>query len=109
MRKIDPVGIPERLDEKLVGANSLANLKSSKKDIRRTITRNLRNSEDRSEIRTYAKQLLKAVKAGNKEEALHILTKYSSRLDKAAKTKLIHKNNASRHKSRMAKRVNKIA
>lgn len=87
----------------------MANLRSSKKDIRRTARRKERNGEDKSEIRTYARLLLKAIKAGEKTEALTLFGKLSSRLDKAAKTKLIHKKNADRKKSRMAARINAIA
>jgi small subunit ribosomal protein S20 len=86
----------------------LANLRSSKKDIRRSERRKERNSQDKTEIRTYARNLLKAIKSGNKEEALSFFGKYSSRLDRAAKTKLIHKKNADRKKSRMAARINGI-
>jgi small subunit ribosomal protein S20 len=86
----------------------LANLKSSKKDIRRTARRKTRNAEDRTEMRTYARNLLKAIKAGDKTEALSVFSKLASRLDKAVKTKLIHKKNADRKKSRMALRINSI-
>jgi small subunit ribosomal protein S20 len=86
----------------------LANLRSSKKDIRRSERRKERNAQDKTEIRTYARNLLKAIKAGNKEEALGVFGKYASRLDRAAKTKLIHKKNADRKKSRMAIRINTI-
>lgn len=87
----------------------MANLRSSKKDIRRTKKRNERNSERRSEIRTYARNLLKAVKEGDKTRAATLLSQYFSRLDKAAKVHLIHKKNADRHKSRMALKVTKMA
>ncbi|TGN19470.1 30S ribosomal protein S20 [Leptospira idonii] len=87
----------------------MANLRSSKKDIRRTERRKARNAEDRTEIRTYARNLLKAIKSGNKEEALGFFSKYSSRLDRAAKINLIHKKNADRKKARMAARINSLA
>jgi|GEM_PF-611153 len=86
---------------------TLANLRSSKKDIRRSERRRIRNSEDRNEIRTYARKILKALQSGNQAEAKEIYPKYASKLDKAVKTQILHKNNASRHKSRMALRINK--
>ncbi|MGE8720839.1 30S ribosomal protein S20 [Leptospira terpstrae] len=86
----------------------MANLKSSKKDIRRTARRKERNGEDRTELRTYARLLIKAIKAGDKTEALTVFSKLASKLDRAAKTKLIHKKNADRKKSRMALRINSI-
>jgi len=86
----------------------LANLRSSKKDIRRSERRKERNAQDKTEMRTYARNLLKAIKIGNKDEALTVFSKYASRLDRAAKTKLIHKKNADRKKARMAARINAI-
>lgn len=86
----------------------MANLKSSKKDIRRTARRKARNGEDRTEMRTQARNLLKAIKAGDKPTALQVFAVLSSKLDRAAKTKLIHKKNADRKKSRMALRINSI-
>ncbi|MCB1141172.1 MAG: 30S ribosomal protein S20 [Leptospiraceae bacterium] len=83
----------------------MANLRSSKKDIRRTEKRKARNSAQKSTIRTYAKNILKSIKAGNTEEAANMFNSYASLLDKAAKKSLIHKNNASRKKSRMAKKI----
>ncbi|BDA80116.1 MULTISPECIES: 30S ribosomal protein S20 [Leptospira] len=87
----------------------MANLRSSKKDIRRTERRKERNSQDRTEIRTYARGLLKAIKSGNKEEALGFFSKYASKIDRAAKTNLIHKKNADRKKARMAAKINLLA
>lgn len=62
----------------------------------------------KSEIRTYAKNILKFIKTGKKEEASKLFVKYSSAIDKAAKTNVVHKNNASRNKSRMAKKINSL-
>ena len=86
----------------------MANLKSSKKDIRRTEKRRDRNAKKKSSIRTYAKNILKSVKAGKKEEALKFYNEYSSLLDKAAKDKIIHKKSADRSKSRISVRIASI-
>jgi small subunit ribosomal protein S20 len=86
----------------------LANLKSSKKDIRRSERRNERNSKQKSTIRTFAKGILKSVKAGKKDEAKLLFNSFASLIDKAAKKKILHKKNADRHKSRLAKRINTI-
>ncbi|MDF3819495.1 30S ribosomal protein S20 [Leptospira sp. 96542] len=86
----------------------MANLKSSKKDIRRTARRKERNGEDRTELRTYIRSFVKAIKSGNKDEALTVFAKVASKLDRAAKTKLIHKKNADRKKSRLALRINAL-
>ena len=86
----------------------MANLRSSKKDIRRTQRRSELNGQKRSEIRTFAKGLLKAIKAKEVASATTLYSKYSSLLDKAVKKDLIHKKNANRHKSRMAAKLNSI-
>ncbi len=86
----------------------MANLKSTKKDIRRSERRREKNSQQRSAIRTFAKNVLKSVKAGKKDEAKAMLNTFSSLIDKAAKKKILHKKNADRHKSRLALKVNSI-
>ena len=57
------------------------------------------------------KALIKEVKelaeAGKKQEALEKFQLTTKKIDKAAKTHLIHKNTAARYKSRLAKRINK--
>jgi small subunit ribosomal protein S20 len=83
----------------------MANLRSSKKDIRRTEKRKIINAAQRSSLRTYAKNILKSIKEGDITSAQTLFNTYSSLVDKAAKKQLIHKNNASRKKSRMAKKL----
>ncbi|MCC5814716.1 MAG: 30S ribosomal protein S20 [Leptospira sp.] len=85
----------------------MANLKSSKKDIRRTIKRTELNSQKKSRIRTFAKNIVKSIKAGEIEKVDGLYRDYSSLLDKAAKTNLIHARNADRKKSRMALFISK--
>jgi small subunit ribosomal protein S20 len=85
----------------------LANLKSSKKDIRRTLKRTELNSQKKSRIRTFAKNIVKSIKAGEVEKIDGLYRDYSSLLDKAAKTNLIHAKNADRKKSRMALFISK--
>lgn len=87
----------------------MANLKSSKKDIRRSEKRREQNSKQKSAIRTYAKNILKAVKANNKEVAQENFNSFASLIDKAAKKKIIHKKNADRKKSRLALRISAIS
>ncbi|MCB1176173.1 MAG: 30S ribosomal protein S20 [Leptospiraceae bacterium] len=87
----------------------MANLRSSKKDIRRTEKRKALNSQQKATIRTYAKSIFKAIKANNQEYAKTSFNKYSSLIDKAAKRNLIHKRNADRNKSRMALRISALS
>jgi small subunit ribosomal protein S20 len=84
----------------------LANIKASKKDIRKSEKRRIANSQKKSSIRTQAKNILKSLKSGKLDEAKTLFVTYASLLDKAAQTNLIHRKNASRHKSRMAVKIN---
>ncbi len=83
----------------------MANNKSSKKRIRQTETRRLRN-------RYYHKTTRNAIKAmrntTDKEAAQALLPRVSSMLDKLAKRNIIHKNKASNLKSKMALHVNAL-
>ncbi len=84
----------------------MANHKSSVKRIRQIRTRRLHN-------KYYAKTVRNAVRAlratAEKSEAVAMLPKISSMLDKLAKRNIIHKNKASNLKSKLALHVNKMA
>jgi small subunit ribosomal protein S20 len=84
----------------------MANIKSSKKSIRQTKTRTLRNQAIKSRVRTYRKRVAAALASGNFELANKELSLFAAVADKAAKKNVIHKNKASRLKSRMALKVN---
>ncbi|MDY5955280.1 MAG: 30S ribosomal protein S20, partial [Kiritimatiellia bacterium] len=71
--------------------------------------RNLRNRIVRSDVFTHQKNVLEAIKSGDKEAAVKANSLYASRLDKAVKKGTIKKNNASRKKSRMALAIGKMA
>lgn len=87
----------------------MANIKSAIKRARQNPKRRLHNASRRSTMRTYVKNVLKAVEAGNVEAAQTGLVKAQSMLDNAARKGLIHKNKADRTKSRLSARVKKLA
>lgn len=74
----------------------MANLKSSKKDIRRIARRTERNTVVSSRLKTLRKKALGEADDSNKQA-------YSSALDKAVKSGVIHKNKASREKSKLSR------
>ena len=77
----------------------MANLKSSKKDIRRTATRTVRNRSRLSELDS----ALKAVRsAADGATARIAYVRATSLLDRASAKDLIHTKTASRQKSRLA-------
>ena len=83
----------------------MPNIRSSKKDIRRTATRTLRNKANRSKVKTFRKRVLEALAKGDSKAAQEAYNKFASAADKAAKSNAIHKNKASRLKSRVAARM----
>ncbi len=80
--------------------------KSAWKRLRTNKKRNLRNRQDRTRLRGLTRDLRDA---GEKENAGPALQQLVSRLDKAAKTGLLHKNQVARRKSRAQKLYNRIS
>ncbi|MDH6314188.1 small subunit ribosomal protein S20 [Parabacteroides sp. PFB2-10] len=84
----------------------MANHKSSLKRIRQTNTRRLHN-------RYYAKTARNAMRKlramEDKTEAQALYPKVCSMLDRLAKNNIIHKNKAGNLKSKLAKRIAKLA
>jgi len=87
----------------------LANIKSAKKRARQAVKRNQHNVSMRSQMRTTVKKVLKEIEAGNKTGAEAALKSAESNLDSSASKGLIHKNKASRHKSRLTARIRAMA
>jgi len=79
----------------------LANTKSAIKRIRISAKRNLRNRMVKSSVRT-------AVRKFNDLSTVESLRTAISTLDKAVRKGVLHKNTASRKKSRLTLRLNKL-
>lgn len=77
-------------------------IKSAKKAMRKSRAAQERNRRRRSQLRTAVK---KVRVAGNAQEAQAALVEATRLLDRAGKKNLVHKNTASRTKSRLAKLV----
>ena len=86
----------------------MANTLQAKKRIRQNTKRRLANNSKRSAMRTLLKRVKSAIEAKNKDLAVAELRLVSSALDKLVKKKLIHKNKASRHKSRFCLLIKKV-
>ena len=84
----------------------MANHKSALKRIRANEAKRLRNRFQAKTTRTFVKKLRETTDA---TEAKELYKKVSSMLDRLAKKNIIHKNNASNKKSKLAKFVNKLA
>lgn len=83
----------------------VANTAQAKKRARQSEVRRANNASKRSEMRTYLKQVTKALSEGDKSLATSIYKKAASTVDKLVGKGLIHKNKAARHKSRLNARI----
>lgn len=77
----------------------MANTKSALKRVRQTERRTEINKATKSRIKTLRKKVAAAVEGGDKEVAETAFRAFSSAVDRAAKTNLLHKNAAARLKS----------
>ena len=75
------------------------------KRARQSEKRNIRNKSVRSEVKTYVKRFLDAVKAGKKEEIEPALRLVVKKLSSAASKGVLHANTASRNISRLARKA----
>jgi len=80
-------------------------IKSAKKAMRQARSRTVRNKAQRSALRTAVKHVRAATTTAAATQAYAIAAKL---LDRAARKGLIHKNNAARHKSRLAAMLKKL-
>lgn len=84
----------------------MANHKSSIKRIRANAAKRLRN---RYQAKTTRNAIKKLRGLTDKKEAVELLPRISSMLDRLAKRSIIHKNKAANNKSKLAKFVNSLA
>ena len=83
----------------------MANSPQSRKRARQAEQSRQHNAGFRSKFRTFIKQVLAAVQAGNKEQAQVAYNNAVSVIDKTVSKGLIHKNKAARHKQRLNAKV----
>lgn len=88
---------------KITGGIGLANHKSAVKRHRQSEKRRQRNASTKSNLKTAIKKVSETAAAGKADEAQAGLKKAISLLDKAVTKKVLHRNNASRKISRLAK------
>ncbi|MBL8067845.1 MAG: 30S ribosomal protein S20 [Armatimonadetes bacterium] len=87
----------------------MANLKSSKKDVKRSSKKAAVNKSVKTSLKTYVKKVRLAVDGGDQKAVSEALALAVKNIDKAAQRGIIHKNQASRRKSRAAKAANAVA
>jgi small subunit ribosomal protein S20 len=86
----------------------MAHTESAKKRIKTNEKARVRNKSQRSAMKTHLKRVEEAVASGDAGRARAELALAMQKLDKAAKTRVIHPNQAARKKSRIARAVARL-
>jgi small subunit ribosomal protein S20 len=87
----------------------MANHVSSLKRARQTIVKTAANRANKSKLRGTLRSLREAIAAGNHADAITQYRATASILDKSVQKGVLHKNTASRYKSRLNARVKAVA
>ena len=87
----------------------MAHSSSAKKRVRQNAKRRVINRARKSMVKTQIKRFEAALDAGDQAQAQEMYRLLTQKLDKVAATSTMHKNTASRVKSRMARRLNAMA
>jgi small subunit ribosomal protein S20 len=87
----------------------MANSAQAKKRARQAVAQRLHNMAQRSAYRTAVKKVRKAIEAGDKGAAQAALNENMAVIDSLADKKIVHKNKAARHKSRLSGAIKAMA
>ena len=86
----------------------MPNIASAKKRLRQNVATRDRNRASRSFVRNRCKNVIKAVRAGNVEDADRLFREAVKSLDQASSKRVVHKNAAARKKSRLSAMIRKL-
>lgn len=86
----------------------MPNSASAAKRMRQNEKRRVINKSRKSELKTIAKRIERAINDGDKAEAESLYQRFAKRVDQAAAKNVLHKNAANRRKSRMAIKLHKL-
>ncbi len=87
----------------------MANSAQARKRARQSEKQRMHNASLRSELRTAIKKVKKAIAAGDKVAAQSVFSESVSTVDSIADKRIIHKNKAARHKSRLSAAIKAMA
>lgn len=87
----------------------MANTAQARKRARQSVKQNAHNSALRSTLRTAVKRVRQAIETGDKAAAEQVYKLSTSIIDRIADKRIIHKNKAARHKSRLAAALKALA
>lgn len=83
-------------------------IKSSEKDLRRTARRAQRNRAAKGKLRSTLKRVRVALGESQTESAQRSMREATPVLDRAVTKRILHKNAAARHKSRLMRQLNRL-
>jgi small subunit ribosomal protein S20 len=83
----------------------MANTKQAAKRAKQSVKQRAANVSLRTTLRSSIKKVQKAIAAGDAKAAQEVLRAEQSTIDSIADKRIIHKNKAARHKSRLAQQV----
>ena len=86
----------------------MPNIKSAKKRVKVSQTKNLQNRIFKSQLKTVIKKFNAACEAGDKTAASAAYKAAVKKVDQAVAKNILHKNNAARKKSQFTKAFNAI-
>ena len=87
----------------------MANSASAKKRVRQAAKRRVHNMTLRTEARTFIKNVIKAIEAGDKKQAQEMYNAMIPVVDKVVNKGIFHKNKIARHKSRLNSKIKAMA
>lgn len=87
----------------------MAHSLSAIKRIRQNGKRRVRNRSDRTRLRSQIKKFREAVEVSNLEEAQKLFPQTVSLVDVLVKKGIVHRNAGNRYKSRLARRLGRLA
>lgn len=87
----------------------MANTPQARKRARQAENHRLHNASEKSEMRTYIKDVRKALSTGDLKAAQAAYIEASSKADRLARKNIIHVNVASRYKSRLALQIKALS
>ena len=87
----------------------MANSKQAAKRAKQADKQRAANAGLRTQLRTAIKKVQKAIAAGDAKAAEAALKSEQSTIDSIADKRIIHKNKAARHKSRLAQQVKALS
>ncbi|WP_136248725.1 30S ribosomal protein S20 [Halomonas borealis] len=87
----------------------MANTKQARKRARQAEDRRVRNASQRSMVRTYIKNVVKAINGGDHAQAMDSFKRAQPVIDRIADKDALSKKKAARIKSRLNKRIKALA